>query len=157
MTIVLAGTATCVSTILIAYLMWRTRRKEDSPRRDRVVRGALRFIGGPFPLSISLHVFLLLFLIITMHESRARELTLLTLEAGGGGGGADEMRNLDIPEVPMPEIERTAFSEPLASDANAITASADNYVRDVSAGGIGLSRGGGLGSGRGPGIRSRAA
>jgi len=154
MTIVLAGTVTCVSTILIAYLMWRTRWEDTPPQGDSIVRNALRFIGGPFPLSISLHVFLLLFLIITMHESRARELTLLTLEAGGGGGGADELRDLDIPEVPMPEIERTAFSEPLASDANAITASADNYVRDVSGGGIGLSRGGGLGSGRGPGIGS---
>jgi hypothetical protein len=92
MTILVAGAVICVSTISIAYLIGRARRAEDSPRRDSVVRNALRFSGGPFPLSIALHAFLLLFLIITMHESRARDLTILTFEAGGGGGGADEMR-----------------------------------------------------------------
>ena len=87
MTILLAATVTCVSTILIAYLIWRARREEDSPRGGSVMRNAIRFVGGPFPLSISLHALLLLFLIVTMHESRARDLTLLTFEAGGGGGG----------------------------------------------------------------------
>jgi hypothetical protein len=154
MTIVLASAVISVSTILIAYLMRRARREDDVPRRDSVIRNALRFIGGPFPLSIALHAFLLLFLIITLHESRARDLTLLTIETGGGGGGGDEMSDLDIQEEPMPEIERTAFPQPVASDSTAITTSADDYVRAVSGFGIGTTRGGGLGSGYGPGLGS---
>ena len=147
MTIVLAATVICVSTILIAYLIRRARHQEDSPRGDSMVRNALRFVGGPFPLSISLHAFLLLFLIVTMHERRNRELTLLTLEAGGGS----EMRDLDIPEQPMPEIAPIALGAPvIASEANA--AALDTYVRGWSAGGIGVGRGGGIGSGYGPGI-----
>ncbi len=117
MTIVLASAAICVSIILFAFLMRRASG-------DSVMRKALRFIGGPFPLSIALHAFLLLFLIITMHESRARDLTLLTLEAGGDGG--DEMRDLDLDTQSMPEIERTSFPQPVSSDASAIAASADD-------------------------------
>ena len=154
MTILLAATVACVSTILIAYLIRRARHKDGSPRGGSLVRSALRFIGGPFPLSISLHALLLLFLIITIHERRNRDLAILTLEGGGGGGSGDEMRDLDVPQQPMPEIERTAFPEPVASDANAVTALAYDYVRDVSGGGIGLGRGGGVGSGHGHGIGS---
>ncbi len=145
MTIVLASAAICVSTILLAYLIRRARR-------DRATRKALRFIGGPFPLSIGLHAFLLMFLIITMHESRARDLTLLTLVAGGGGGGADEMRDLDFDIQPMPEIEHTAFTQPAVPDSAAIRALADDYVRGVSSSGIGTTRGGGIGGGYGPGL-----
>ncbi len=145
MTIVFASVAICLSIILFAYLIRRARC-------DSVVRSTLRFIGGPFPLSIALHAFLLLFLIITMHESRARELTLLTLEAGGGGGG-EEMRELDLDTQPMPEIERASFPQPVSSDASAIATSADNYVRNLSLG-IGAIGGGGIGTGYGPGIGS---
>src|SRR5208282_1108668 len=50
------------------------------------VRSAIRFMLGPFPLSVALHVILLLVLIITVHEQRGRELIMVNLEAGGGGG-----------------------------------------------------------------------
>src|SRR5208283_4145058 len=66
------------------------------------IRSAIRFMIGPFPLSVALHVVLLFFLIITVHEQRGRELIMVNLEAGGGGGGGSEMQDLDMPEVPMP-------------------------------------------------------
>jgi hypothetical protein len=88
-------TVICVSTIMFACLVARTRRGKDAPGRDGILRKALRFIGGPFPLSVALHAFLLLFLVITMRESRARDLTITTLEAGSGGGGGDELRYLE--------------------------------------------------------------
>lgn len=142
----LAATAVCVSTILIAYAPRRGREYHYS-----IVRRAMRFLGGPFPLSISLHAFLLLFLIITMHENRARDLTILTLEAGGGGGSGDELRDLDIQEQAMPEIEPASLPEP-ESEFSANGVALDTYVRGFSSGGIGVGRGGGLGSGRGLGI-----
>ena len=67
------------------------------------IRRGFRFILGPFPLSVTLHVIVLLFLIITVHEQRGRELIMVNLEAGGGGGGGSEMQDLDMPEVPMPD------------------------------------------------------
>ena len=151
-TIVLAATLICVSTIIVAYAIWRARRKGEASTGATAIRNALRFVSGPFPLSISLHAFLLLFLIITMHESRHRDLIMVNLEAGGGGGSAEEMRDLDMQVEAMPEIERTSFPEPTAADANSATVAAIDYVRGVSSGGIGVGRGGGIGNGTGPGI-----
>jgi hypothetical protein len=149
---VLAATLICVSTIIVAYAIWRARRRGEASAGASAIGSALRFVSGPFPLSISLHAFLLLFLIITMHESRHRDLIMVNLEAGGGGGSAEEMRDLDMQVEAMPEIERTSFPEPTAADANSATVAAIDYVRGVSSGGIGVGRGGGIGNGTGPGI-----
>ena len=145
MTIVLAAAVFCVSIVVVGSLMMRSKRGSFRS-------GVLRFIGGPFPLSIALHVFLLLFLIITMHESRARDLTILSLEPGGGGGGGDEMRDLDIDTEPMPDSGMPTVSEPVAVDAGTITTSANDYVRSISGIGIGGRRGGGLGDSYGHGL-----
>jgi len=150
-TIVLVATLICVSTIGVAYAIWRAR-KGEATNSASAIASALRFMSGPFPLSISLHAFLLLFLIITMHESRHRDLIMVNLEAGGGGGNAEEMRDLDMQVEAMPEIERTSLPEPTAADANSATVAAVDYVRGVSSGGIGVGRGGGIGNGTGPGI-----
>jgi hypothetical protein len=150
MTTIIVAMVLCVSIVPIAYLLWRSTRGDGSQASS--IPKALRFIGGPIPLSITLHAFLLLFLIVTMHESRARELTLLTLEAGGGGGGGSEINDLDIHDDPMPEIEPTALQAPGAVSDSSSMAAAYDYVRDASGGGIGIGRGDGLGSGHGPGI-----
>ena len=62
------------------------------------VRAAIRFMIGPFPLSVALHVALLLALIITVHEQRGRELIMVNLEAGGGGGAATRCRISTCPK-----------------------------------------------------------
>ncbi len=114
-------------------------------------RGAIRFAGGPVPLSIALHVAALLFLIITVHEQRGRELIMGNLEAGGGGGGGNELQDLDMPEVPMPEEAPLHAEAPIAVTSDAVNL-ANDYVRSAGGGGIGVGRGAGLGTGYGPGI-----
>ena len=94
--------ALCLSIVVVAIAIRRTRRREAAGAG--VVARAVRFVGGPFPLSVAIHVGALLFLIITVHESRGRDLILVNLEAGGGGAGGDEMQKLDMPEVPMPDV-----------------------------------------------------
>src|ERR1700734_3207654 len=79
------------------------------------IRSAIRFMIGPFPLSVALHVALLLVLIITIHEQRGRELIMVNLEAGGGGGGGNEMQDLDMPEVPMPDTAPQQMAQPAAA------------------------------------------
>jgi von Willebrand factor type A domain len=115
------------------------------------LRGAIRFAGGPIPLSIALHVAALLFLIITVHEQRGRELIVVNLEAGGGGGGGNELQDLDLPDVPMPEDAPVHADTPVAVTSDAVNLATD-YVRSAGGGGIGIGRGGGIGSGYGPGI-----
>ena len=118
------------------------------------VRSAIRFLIGPFPLSVALHVALLLVLIITIHEQRGRELIMVNLEAGGGGGGGNEMQDLDMPEVPMPDSAPQQMEQPTAVDTSQAVGLANDYVRAAGGGGIGIGRGGGMGSGYGHGIGS---
>ncbi len=118
------------------------------------IRSAIRFLIGPFPLSVALHVALLLVLIITIHEQRGRELIMVNLEAGGGGGGGNEMQDLDMPEVPMPDSAPQQMEQPTAVDTSQAVGLASDYVRAAGGGGIGIGRGGGMGAGYGHGIGS---
>jgi hypothetical protein len=118
------------------------------------IRAATRFMLGPFPLSVTIHVALILFLIITVHEQRGRELIMVNLEAGGGGGGGSEMNDLDMPEVPMPDTAPQQMDQPTAVDTSQAVGLANDYVRAAGGGGIGIGRGGGVGSGYGKGIGS---
>jgi len=142
--------ALCLSIIVVAIAIRRLRRREAAAAG--VVARAVRFVGGPFPLSVAIHVGALLFLIITVHESRGRDLILVNLEAGGGGGGGDEMQKLDMPEVLMPDVAPQQTELPQTDETAQAVALATDYVRSAG-GGIGLNRGGdGVGNGRGPGI-----
>ena len=116
-------------------------------------RGAL-FVVGPFPLSVAIHLMLIMLLIITVHEQRGRELIMVNLEAGGGGGGGNEMQDLDMPEVPMPDTAPQQMDTPQAVDTSQAVGLANDYVRAAGGGGIGIGRGGGMGSGYGHGIGS---
>src|ERR1700688_2486277 len=118
------------------------------------VRSALRFSIGPMPLSIAIHIAVLLFLIITVHEQRGRELIMVNLEAGGGGGGGNEMQDLDMPEVPMPDQAPQQMEQPTAVDTSQAVRLANDYVRAAGGCGIGIGRGGGMGSGYGHGLGS---
>ncbi len=118
------------------------------------IRSATRFMLGPFPLSVTIHLALILFLIITVHEQRGRELIMVNLEAGGGGGGGSEMNDLDMPEVPMPDTAPQQMEQPVAVDTSQAVGLANDYVRAAGGGGIGIGRGGGVGSGYGKGIGS---
>ena len=116
------------------------------------LRRAFRFAIGPFPLSVAIHVVVLLFLLITVHEQRGRELIMVNLEAGGGGGGGnEEMQDLDMPEVPMPDTA-AQMDQPTAVDTSQSVGLANDYVRAAGGGGIGIGRGGGMGSGYGRGV-----
>src|SRR5262249_11997989 len=118
------------------------------------LRRGFRFMVGPFPLSVTLHVSLLLLLIITVHEQRGRELVMVNLEAVGGGGGGNEMQDLEMPEVPMPDTAPQQMDAPTAVDTTQAVGLANDYVRAAGGGGIGIGRGGGVGSGYGKGVGS---
>lgn len=140
-----------VSTIAGAFIL--SRRRPDDLSVGGKVRGALKFVTGPFPLSVALHVTFLLLLIIGVHESRGRELLLVNLEAGGGGGNSSEMHDLDLQDIPFPDVAPQANDQPDAVDTGKILAMTDPYTRDPVGNGIGIGGiGGGIGDGHGPGI-----
>ena len=154
-----------ISTVAVAFVLYRFMGgKQQTPAAPggaepigmvQTFKKSLRFMLGPFPLSISLHVLGLLFLIVTFHAQRGRELIMVNLEAGGGGGGGgDEMQDLDMPEVPMPDTAPTQMDQPVSADTSQAVGLAQDYVRTAGGGGIGIGRGGGIGSGYGHGIGS---
>ncbi len=155
-----------LSMFVTAFVLYRWTSKREleaelhgeedqfDVERLQTLRDALRLMIGPFPLSVALHVLALLFLIITVHEQRGRELIMVNLEAGGGGGGGSEMQDLDMPEVPMPDVAQQQMEAPQAVDTSQAVGLANDYVRAAGGGGIGIGRGGGMGSGYGHGIGS---
>jgi hypothetical protein len=64
------------------------------------------------------------------------------------------MQDLDMPEVPMPDVAPQAMEQPTAVDTSQAVGLANDYVRAAGGGGIGIGRGGGMGSGYGHGIGS---
>jgi hypothetical protein len=163
--VILATISVAVFAFVLNLIMTRRQRAakpsgvyEDEPRIDEEghsIRDALRFLVGPFPLSIALHVLLLLILIATIKVQNARDLLMVTLQQVGGGGGSkhDEMRDVDMPDLTMPETMPQMVVPKVAPEISRTTVQPTRtYVRDVSAGGIGTGGGNGIGSGSGPGM-----
>ncbi len=162
--VIVATISIAALAFVLSRLMMRRRRAtvppsvyEDETRIDEEghsIRDALRFMVGPFPLSVALHVLLLLILIATIKVQNARDLLMVTLQQAGGGGGAkhDEMRDVDMPDLTMPETMPQMVVPRVAAVSHTSVPVTRTYVRDVSAGGIGIGSGNGLGSGSGPGI-----
>jgi hypothetical protein len=161
--VILAMASIAVLAFVLSRIM--TRRDapppgvyEDEARIDEAghsIRDALRFLIGPFPLSVALHVLLLLILIATIKVQNARDLLMVTLQQVGGGGGSkhDEMRDVDMPELSMPDTMPQMVVPKVAPEiSRTVVQPTRTYVRDVSAGGIGTGGGNGIGSGSGPGM-----
>lgn len=126
--------------------------------RRRALKNALRFMEGPLPISIALHVLLLLGLLWGVHFETGRNLIVVNFQSSGGGGskgGGDELKQLNLPELPMPEMSAPMPIERpvVATTGTQAVAAANHYLREVSGGsGIGIGRGGGSGSGYGQGV-----
>src|SRR3984957_18477142 len=153
-----------LSTFVVAFIFYRiigkrelaaeANREDDEADATRLqkIKDALGLLIGPFPLSVALHVLGLLFLIITVHEQRGRELIMVNLEAGGGGGGGNEMQDLDMPEVPMPDSAPQQMEQPTAVDTSQAVGLASDYVGAACGGGIGSGFGGFIGELRRKGL-----
>lgn len=145
---VLVAALTFVSIIILAIALRRGVIRDGA--QLVLVWRAFHFAGGPFPLSIAIHLAVLLFLIVTVHETRGRNLIMVNLEAGGGGGS--QLESLDVPDVPLPDVA-PQFDAPTANSPDQQTLrSLEGFVRSPD--GIGIGRGFGIGSGQGPGIGS---
>jgi len=121
--------------------------------RRKSIWNVFRFIEGPFEISIALHVAVILALLWGVHLEAGRNLIRVNLQ-GGGGGGSQEMKQLDLPEMAMPEMHAPLPIERpvVASQSSEVIATATHYVRSVAGSGIGAGRGGGIGSGYGRGV-----
>src|SRR5690242_8738509 len=121
---------------------------------QRSVWDMLRFISGPLPLSIGLHIAILLAILWGVHFEQGRNLITVNFQSSGGGGGTQQLKQLEVPEMPMPEMAMPMpIERPIvAQHSTQAISEATHYMRSVAGGGIGIGRGGGIGSGYGRGI-----
>jgi len=147
-TLALVAALIVVSIIIVAIALRRGRTRDGSA--PGALWRAFYFAGGPFPLSVVIHLAALLFLVVTVHETRGRNLIMVNFEAGGRGGS--QLENLEVPDVPMPDVG-PQFDAPTVNslDQQALR-SLEGFVRSPN--GIGIGRGSGTGSGQGPGSGS---
>lgn len=163
-------TAAALALIVGAFVIYRRTYRRDAPRapaqsgnagqndpllggRRRSIWDVFRFIEGPFEISVALHVVIILALLWWVHLPSGRDLITVSLQ-GGGGGGAQEARQLDLPEMAMPEMRMPLPIERpvVASQSSETIATASHYVRSMAGAGIGAGRGGGIGTGYGRGV-----
>jgi hypothetical protein len=121
--------------------------------RRRSIWDVFRFIEGPFEISIALHVVIILALLWGVHLQAGRNLIMVNLQSGGGGQ-TQELKQLDLPEMAMPEMKAPLpIERPIvASQSSEAIQSATHYVRSMAGSGIGSGRGGGIGMGYGRGV-----
>ncbi len=155
-----------LATVIASVILYRSsaRRRKSAPPplaedpllggRRRSIWDVFRFIEGPFEISIALHVVIILALLWGVHLEAGRNLIMVNLQSGGGGGSKNEAKQLDLPEMPMPEMRAPLpIERPIvASQSSETIATATHYLRSVSGSGIGAGRGGGIGTGYGRGV-----
>jgi hypothetical protein len=163
------ATAAAIAVVILAFVAYRVTRSGGENRANltpnlgasvvprRSIRDSLHFMAGPLPISISLHVLVVIGLLWGVHLEQGRNFITVDLAGGGGsggGGGTDELKQLDLPEMVMPESAAPMpIEHPVVTASSAaVVSAASHYVRTVVGGGIGTGYGGGIGSGYGQGI-----
>jgi von Willebrand factor type A domain len=109
------------SSILIVAFAWnRIRGVPISAIMPPGFRSAARFAGGPFSISIAIHLAIILTLVIAVHETRARELLIITMNPGSlHPSEVDELP--EIPDVPMPPLNtKSPDDSPPVVDVNKV-------------------------------------
>jgi hypothetical protein len=99
--IVIFSLAVFGSILIVAFAMSRSRA--GASMRPRL-RSAARFVGGPFSISIAIHLAILFTLIIAVHETRARELLIIQMAPGSDRTFRDA-EEMELPFVPIPHFD----------------------------------------------------
>jgi hypothetical protein len=88
------------SVVVLAFVWSRVRGGPIGASMPAPIRNLARFAGGPFSISIAIHLAILLALILAVHESRAREFLILKMDAGS----IHEAERFDFPDEPLPDF-----------------------------------------------------
>jgi hypothetical protein len=108
------------SIVILAFVWTRVRGAPIGASMPAPIRSAARFAGGPFSISIAIHLAILFALILAVHESRAREYIMMTWEPGANHP-LEAIDPQEFPDPPMPEF-KTALPEdmPKPIDTNKV-------------------------------------
>jgi hypothetical protein len=128
------------SIVIVAFAWSRIRGVSVAESMSPGLLSAARFAGGPFSISIAIHLAIILALIIAVHESRARDLLIVTMEPGTIHP-ADEAERFEIPDVPMPEVNTISPDDsPPVVDVNKVLGNSSTIAGTSAETGIDLGR-----------------
>ena len=105
--ILIACLAVSSSILILAFAWSRIRGFPTAASMPTGLRNVAHFAGGPFAISIAIHLAIILALVIAVHESRAREHIYVSMLAGSLRP-LEETEPLEIPDVPMPELNTSS-------------------------------------------------
>ena len=115
------------SSILIVAFAWsRIRGFPIAESMPPGLRSAVRFAGGPFSISIAIHLAIILALIFAVHESRARDLIIVHWEAGAVHA-LEQSEPMEFPDVAMP-VKPAPDDMPKAVDVPKVLAANNNEI-----------------------------
>ena len=116
------------SILIVAFAWTRIRGTPIAASMPAPLRNAARFVGGPFSISIAIHLAILLALVIAVHETRARELVMVIWDAGATHP-FESAEPIEIPDVPMPEFNTKAPDDsPPVVDVNKVLGTNTNEI-----------------------------
>ena len=116
------------SSILIVAIAWsRLRGFPAAESMPPGLRSALRLAGGPFSISIAIHLAVILALIFAVHETRARDLFILQWEPGSVRS-PEQLEPIEFPEVKMPPIKPSVDDFPKPVDVNKVLGANSNEI-----------------------------
>jgi hypothetical protein len=117
--ILITGLVVSGSILILAFAWSRIRGLRMAASMPPQLRNAARFAGGPFSISIAIHLAIIFALVIAVHESRARDLIIVTWEPGSIHP-LHEAEPYEIPDVPMPEFPKSHDDSPPVVDINKV-------------------------------------
>jgi hypothetical protein len=129
--ILIFGLAVLGSILIVALAL--SRGRTGASMRPQL-RSAARFVGGPFSISIAIHIAILFTLIIAAHESRAREQLIMVMTPGTD-------RTLEgVEELVLP-YEATFDFKTHSRDDSPQAVDVEKVMRDSSIAGTGSKTG----------------
>ena len=117
--ILIAGLVVSGSILILGFAWSRIRGLPVAASMPPQLRNAARFAGGPFSISIAIHLAIIFALVIAVHESRARDLIIVTWEPGSIHP-LNQTERYEIPDVPMPEFPKSYDDSPPVVDTNKV-------------------------------------
>jgi von Willebrand factor type A domain len=108
--ILIACLAVSSSILILAFAWSRIRGFPTTAPMPSGLRNVAHFAGGPFAISIAIHLAIILALVVAVHESRAREHIYVSMLAGSLRP-LEETEPLGIPDVPMPELNPSSSED----------------------------------------------
>ena len=119
--------ALSASIIVVAFAWTRIRGTPIAASMPPGLRSVARLAGGPFSISIAIHLAVILALIFAVHESRARDMLMIQMVEPGSAN--DEAARFEVPEVPIPDFNtRSSDDEPQPVDVNKVLRANSNEI-----------------------------